>query len=59
MENSRTILRTFKYVHLLWNKMSAAFVEYFVCKNKFSLEFGIIDFQKDNCSNLKVNTCMI
>lgn len=48
-----------KYVHLLWNKMSAAFVEYFVCKNKFSLEFGIIDFQKDNCSNLKVNTCMI
>lgn len=30
--------------------MSATFVEYFVGKNKFSLEFGIIDFQKDNCS---------
>lgn len=30
--------------------MSAAFVKYFVGKNKFSLEFRIIDFQKDNCS---------
>lgn len=30
--------------------MSAAFVEYFVGKNKFSLEFRIIYFQKDNCS---------
>lgn len=40
-----------KYARLIWNKMSAAFVEYFVGKNKFSLEFRIIDFQKDNCSN--------
>lgn len=35
------------YVHLLGNKMSAAFVEYFIGKNKFSLEFRIIDFEKD------------
>lgn len=46
-----------KYVYLLGNKISAAFVEYFVVKNKFSLEFRIIDFQKDNC--FKVNTFMI